>query len=262
MDESAQSDPGSTGAVTRDRFLDGALELLQPTQGYRAGMDAALLAAAIDLDPGERGLEAGCGAGVALLQAAIRRPGARLVGVERDPEALALAVENAARSGLSDRVQARLGDVGRGFAGQGFLQEGEAPFDLAFANPPFFDDPTAIRGPAEAKRGAWIADAGLDAWIRFLTRAIRDGGRLVLIHRAERLFDLLALMGGQCGSFRIRPVYPFADAPAKRVLVRAVKGGRAPLVLSPPLVLHDRGGGKHTARAEAILRGRENLDWD
>ena len=50
-------------------------------------------------------------------------------------------------------------------------------------------------------------------------------------------------------------------APAKRVLVRAIKTGRAPLRLLPPLVLHARGGAKHTAEAEAILRGAAALDW-
>jgi tRNA1(Val) A37 N6-methylase TrmN6 len=60
----------------------------------------------------------------------------------------------------------------------------------------------------------------------------------------------------------VRPVQPFADAPAKRVLVRARRGGRAPLVLLPPLVLHDRAGAaKHTAEAEAVLRGEAALAW-
>jgi tRNA1(Val) A37 N6-methylase TrmN6 len=63
------------------------------------------------------------------------------------------------------------------------------------------------------------------------------------------------------GSFRIRPIQPFADQPAKRVLVRAVKGGRAPLALLPPLVLHPRDGTKHTPEAEAILRGEARLPW-
>ena len=54
---------------------------------------------------------------------------------------------------------------------------------------------------------------------------------------------------------------PFADAPAKRVLVRAVKTGKAPLRLLPPLILHDRSGAKHTPEAEAVLRGEAGLDW-
>ena len=82
-----------------------------------------------------------------------------------------------------------------------------------------------------------------------------------MIHRADRLADLLALLAAKAGSFQIRPVHPFADAPAKRVLVRAVKTGKAPLVLLPPLVLHDRSGAKHTPEAEAILRGEAGLAW-
>jgi tRNA1(Val) A37 N6-methylase TrmN6 len=249
------------GPTSEDLLLGGRVRLLQPLKGYRAGMDAALLAAALDLKPGERALEAGCGAGAALFQGFARAPEAYFTGVERDPEALELARRNVALNGAEGRVRVRAGDVGRGFAGQGFLEKGEAPFDLAFANPPFFDDPAAIRGPAEERRGAWIADAGLDAWTRFLLKAVREGGRVVMIHRAERLMDLLALMGATGGSFQIRPVHPHADEPAKRVIVRAVKTGKAPLRLLPPLVLHERGGAKHTAEAEAVLRGEAGLGW-
>ena len=46
-----------------------------------------------------------------------------------------------------------------------------------------------------------------------------------------------------------------------RILVRATKGGKAPLLLLPPLVLHDRSGAKHTPEAEAVLRGEAALDW-
>jgi tRNA1(Val) A37 N6-methylase TrmN6 len=75
------------------------------------------------------------------------------------------------------------------------------------------------------------------------------------------LGDLLALLAPKAGSIQIRPVQPFADQPAKRVLVRAVKTGKAPLRLLPALVLHDHDGGKHAAAAEAILRGEADLPW-
>lgn len=246
----------SAGAeVTEDGLLDGRVRLRQTRAGYRAGLDAALLAAACDAPAGGRVIEAGCGPGGALLAAAVRRPAASFTGVERDPLALALARENIALNGMSDRVEALGGDVGAGFRALGL-----EPFDAALANPPFFDDPGALRGPAPAKAAAWMADDGLFAWTAFLMKAAREGGTITVIHRADRLADLLALLGAKCGSFRIRPVQPFADAPAKRVLVRAVKTGKAPLVLLPPLVMHEREGAKHTARAEAILRG-EPLDW-
>ena len=90
---------------------------------------------------------------------------------------------------------------------------------------------------------------------------MREGGSVTLIHRADRLADILALLGAKCGSFQVRPIHPFADAPAGRVIVRAVRGGKAPLQLLPALVLHERGGAKHTPEAEAILRGEAGLPW-
>ena len=237
--------------------MGGRVRLRQPKPGYRAGMDAALLAAASEAASGERVLEAGCGAGGALLQAAARWPGAALTGVERDPVALALAVENIALNEATGRVAAFAGDVGAKFGALGLPR-----FDAAMANPPFFDDPGALRAPHPARTGSYMADDGLEAWTRFLLAAVKDGGRVTVIHRADRLGDLLALLGEKGGSIRIRPIQPFADAPAKRVLVRAVRGGKAPLMLLPALVLHDRvGEGKHTAEAEAILRGETGLGW-
>ena len=119
----------------------------------------------------------------------------------------------------------------------------------------------AMTSPAPAKSGAWMADGGLAAWTGFCLKAVREGGTITIIHRADRLADILQLLTPKAGSFRIRPIAPFADAPAKRVIVRAIKTGKAPLVLLPPLVLHDREGGKHSAEAEAILRGEAALGW-
>jgi len=250
---------------TLDLALGGRVRLYQPSKGYRAGLDAALLAAAVELGASETALEAGCGPGAALLQVAWRTQspdltGPSLVGVERDAAALALAQRNIALNGETARVTAIGGDVSTPFSK--LAPECKlAPFDAVFANPPFFDDPTSLRGPAPERRDAYIADAGLTVWADFMLKAVRQGGRITLVHRADRLSDILACLADGAGSFRIRPVQPFADQPAKRVLVRAIKSGKAPLVLLPPLVLHARDGTKHTPEAEAILRGEAGLGW-
>jgi tRNA1(Val) A37 N6-methylase TrmN6 len=252
MDE---SDADETGAFTDDRILGGRIVLRQPAKGYRAGLDAALLAAACDAGAGARAVAAGCGVGAVLVAAALRSPEARFVGVERDAAAAALARHNVAANGLAARIAVLEGDVDAGRPPPG------APFDAALCNPPFFDDPGALRGPHPAKRGAHLADAGLAAWTTWLLAAVRDGGTITLIHRADRLADLLALLGARAGSFQVRPIQPFADEPAGRVVLRAVRGGKAPLRLLPALVLHERGGAKHAVAAEAILRGESALAW-
>lgn len=246
--------PQSEDAVAESALLGGRVRLRQPVKGYRAGMDAALLAAVVMAEPGQQVVEAGCGAGAVLMQIAARRPGASLTGLERDPVMAALARENAALNGTEASILE--GDVAAGFRALDL-----PPFDWAVSNPPFFDDPGALRAPAEGKRGAWMADDGLKAWTTFLLKSVREGGRIVVIHRADRLADLLALLGETAGSFAVRGIHPHADEPAKRVLVQAIKTGKAPLRLLPPLVLHDRSGAKHTPEAEAILRGEAGLGW-
>ena len=242
--------------ATPDRLLNGRISLFQSPSGYRAGMDAALLAAACDAPANARVLEAGCGPGGVLLAAATRCVGARFMGIESDLEALTLARRNIDMNRLAAWVEVLEADVTQPFAKLAL-----APFDAVMANPPFFDDPSALRGPAPAKAKAWMADGGLAAWTTFLTKAVREGGTLTLIHRADRLADMLNLLAPKAGSFQIRPIHPHADDPAKRVIVRAIKTGKAPLRLLPPLILHPRDGAKHTSEAEAILRGDAALEW-
>ena len=250
------SHSSAANGVSEDRLLNGRLMLRQPAKGYRAGVDAALLAAACDATAGQRVLELGCGVGAVMLAAAIRRPDAMFVGLERDEGTLALARANIALNGLGKRVSASAHDLAAGLRGHGL-----ASFDAVLANPPFFDDPARLRAPHPARRAAHLTAEGLGVWIDVMLGALRTGGTLTLIHRADRLGDVLSLIAPRAGSVRVRPVQPFADQPAKRVVVRAVRGGRAPLALLPGLVLHDRTEAKYTPQAEAILRGEVGLDW-
>ena len=277
--------------VTLTHLLGGRVKVMQPQKGYRIGMDGALLAAACASIPKVKAaLELGCGVGGALLSLKARCPALRLTGIEREAGYVALAQDNVRLNAMED-VAILAGDIGQGFRSVDFTASSPVPFkrversesiafasegdhevvegakphtprfDLVFSNPPYFDDPDLLRAPHDTKRPAWIADDGLDAWLDFAQSAVVDGGHIVFIHRADRLADILSGLSKKCGSFVIRPVLPFADKDAKRVLVRAQRLGKAPLRLLPPLILHDDGERKHTPEVEAILRGEAALNW-
>ena len=81
-----------------------------------------------------------------------------------------------------------------------------------------------------------------------------------MIHKPERLGDILSLLDGRAGAIDIFPLWPGAGKPARRILVRAVKASAAATTLHPGLVLHDADG-RYSLQAEAILRGGAGLDF-
>lgn len=240
--------------VTHDRFLDGAVTVVQPAKGYRAGMDAVLLAASLAARGGESIAEAGCGAGTALLCAAHRLSVCSFSGFERNAEALALARAGVAANACQQRVTLVELDVGERPA------ELENRFDQSFCNPPFFER-GAVRAPSPDRQAAYLADTPLKAWILFLHHITRPGGRMTMIHRAAALGELLELLGPRTGEIEILPVRPAPGAAAGRVIVRARKGlRRGPVTLYDGLALHDLAGGPVSSRADDALRGGA-LEW-
>lgn len=238
---------------THDRFLGGAVSVLQPAGGYRAGMDAVLLAASLSARDGEALAEAGCGAGAALLCAAHRLPRCSFTGFERDAASLALARDGAAANGF-DHVDVRAHDVADRLAAL------ENVYDQAFSNPPYFD-PATVRAPSAGRQAAFLADTPLKAWILFLHHITRPGGRVTLIHRAAALAELVEQLAPRFGAIELLPIRPAPGAAAHRVLVRARKGlRRGPLTLYDGLTLHESAGGPATSRAEACFNGGA-LEW-
>lgn len=239
--------------VTYDLFLNGAVTVIQPARGYRAGMDAVLIASALYASPGESLAEAGCGAGAALLCAAHRLDGCSFTGFERDPAMVALARDGSAANGFT-AVDIRNHDVGERLAAL------ENVYDQSFANPPFFE-PGAVRAPAEGRQAAYLAETPLKAWILFLHHITRPGGRITLIHRAAALADLLELLNPRTGEIEVLPIRPSPGAPAHRILTRARKGlRRGPVTLYDGLALHETAGGPSTTRASASLAGGA-MEW-
>jgi tRNA1(Val) A37 N6-methylase TrmN6 len=235
--------------TTHDIFLKGALTIEQPSKGYRAGTDAVLLAAAAAAIPVDKALEAGCGVGTVLLSLASLRadPALRLTGIEKDEAAWCLAKANATRNPLPGEIKLVLGDV---------LAPDEAllsQFDLVFSNPPFFDDHQAIRDPDQSRHSAYILGAPLDQWIKSMLALAKPKGRFLMIHRADRLPDILAVLRGKAGDIGVCPIRPRAGEPAKRVVVSARKGSRAPLRLLAGIDMHPPlGEGRFSAAYQAI----------
>ncbi len=234
---------------TDDRFLGGRVIVRQPARGFRSGLDAVMLAAAVPAGARDDVLELGAGAGAASLCLAARVADCAITGIEIVSALVALANDNALANGMSACVRFVAGDA------LAVSDEFKRSFAHVFSNPPFHGDDGEIS--PDSGRDTALRDQGrLGDWLAAGLKRVVSGGTFTAILRADRMAEALAALPEQ--GIAIIPLWPRAGEPAKRIIVQARKGSRAPLALRPGLVLHEADG-SYTPEADAILRDGASL---
>lgn len=253
------ANPPQAVETTEDDFVGGKIRIRQPAQGFRAGGDAVLLAAAIAPRSGERVLDVGCGVGTVGLCLLARFGDCHVTGVDIQPEFVTLARENAALNKLADKTEFLVSNIK---INSETIEENS--FDQVMMNPPYFDgnthppSPHASRAAARSELGE--GGATLEDWVNFAHRVLKNGRRLTMINRTERLDDILKCLRGKFGSVVIYPLWPRLGEPAKRVIVVARKGKRGPMRILPGLVIHKPHDNSYTPEAEAVMADTGGLD--
>ncbi len=250
--------PDDAPATTRDAFYGGRLVLTQPAKGHRSGTDAVLLAAAAPPSFSGTCYDMGAGVGAVGLGIALLRTASKVVLVERDAAAVALAWANAA---ALDRAEVSVAECD--LLDRTALRRAlPARAALVVTNPPFFDPQQSRPSPDASRRAAHVLDerAGIEDWIAACLDRLDDRGTFVAIHAAAALPAILAALANATGGITVKPVLPHAGKAAHRVLVRAAKSSRAPFRLAAPLVLHGNDN-QFTAEAERLHRGEASLNW-
>jgi tRNA1(Val) A37 N6-methylase TrmN6 len=242
---------------TEDAFLAGKLRLRQPKSGHRAGHDAMLLAAATSARSGDCVVDFGAGVGAAGLALAKRVVGVKLVMVEIDEALAGFARENAASNAIAAEVAVLdVASTPEAFAAAGLIPDS---VEVVLMNPPFNDSVRHRASPDKARATAHVAAATtLETWVHAARRILKTGGVLTLIWRADGLAEVLAALGRGFGSLGILPVHGEAATPAIRVLIRAIKGGKAPLRIHSALMLNDEQGVPNK-QVQDILAGKTIL---
>ena len=236
--------------TSQDRFLGGRVLVRQPAEGFRAGLDAVMLAAAVPAHAGETALELGSGVGTASLCLAKRIENLTVIGLEIDQHLADMANGNAAANTMDGRVSFHLGDA---------LDPPEAlrrPFAHVFCNPPFHEGEVS---PNRSRARALQDEGRLADWLVAGLKRTVSGGSFTIILRADRLHEALAAMPER--GVAIIPLWPRVGEPAKRVIIQARNGSRSPLRLLPGMALH-AAEGHYTPEADAVLRACASLPLD
>ena len=240
--ENATKDvPIDRTAVTK--FFEDKLTLHQFSDGLRSINDAVLLAASVEAQPGNKILELGCGTGAAMLSLAYRISGIAITGLEKQPEVANLASRNAVLNGFGNNISIVVSDLRQAK----LMPES---FDQIIANPPFVELESANQS-SDSTASSTNSNILRD-WVDCAFSMLRPKGSATFIYPADRMDALLTELAHKTKDITVFPLWPMAERPAKRVLIRAQKNDNTSLRILPGLILYTPKGNL-TAKAKAIM---------
>lgn len=215
------------------------LKLIQKTDGFCFGVDAVLLSHFAHIRRGDRVLDMGTGTGIVPVLLAGKTPAASITGLEIQEPMAEMAARSVQLNGLESRVKIVHGDIRR--AVQLF---GKASFDVVTVNPPYMKPGGGLVNPGDMKAvSRHEILCTLEDVVQMATMVLAPGGQFVMVHRPERLVDIVYLMRSQQLEPKyIRFVHPSPYKKANMILIRGYKGGKPELKMMEPLYVYDEKG--------------------
>ena len=241
---------------TDDTLFGGKVLIRQPLKGYRVAIDPIFLAAAVPAQNDDKVLDIGCGIGAASICLAYRLNNVRVHGVDSERECVRLAAENVQANNQNGRLEIIHGDLSSPPP-----RFSPGSYSHVMVNPPFFENASGRISPYIIKANSnHEGNNNLESWLRFCLTMVQQNGTITLVHRPERLDEILSILYGKVGDIKIFPLWPTKNKPAKRLIIQGIKGSKGESCLFQGMVLHTSDN-KYTPEAEEILWHGKALDW-
>ena len=222
-----------------EEVLFGSIRMKIPDAQFRVSTDSMVLADFCRVKPGSRVLDLGCGCGTLGLLLLGADETLRVSGIEIQEAAARQAQENAEENGFSAHMHIICGDLRQAHA-----QIVPGSFDCVLSNPPYYPPESGYLHTQSSLCAARSERCcPFDALCAAAARALKWGGRFFLVHKPERLVDLLTgLRSTRLEPKRIRFVRHRAGSGVNLVLIESRLGGKPGLQYEPDLLLYDADG--------------------
>jgi tRNA1Val (adenine37-N6)-methyltransferase len=215
------------------------LKLIQKKDGFCFGVDAVLLANFADIKKGDRVIDLGTGTGIISVLLAGKTEAEKVTGLEIQPQVAEMAERSIKLNNLESRVNIVCGDI------KNTVQHfGASSFDAVVTNPPYMNNGGGLVNPTDSLAIArHEIMCTLEDVIKASSKLLKPGGRFAMVHRPDRLVDIIFLMR-TCGiepKF-IRFVHPSPYKKANILLIKGTRGGKPQLKMMEPLYVYDEKG--------------------
>ena len=215
-------------------YLPNGITLEIPPGAFPLSTDSMALAHFAKLPRNARVLDLGSGCGTLGLLLCASSQHCHVTGMERDPAAHKAALRNIGRNGLTSRMEsicADFRDVSSNFE--------PGHFSVCISNPPYFSGGPASLTLPEARKET---DCSLADLMESAAYALKFGGDFFLVHRPERLAEIIALGAGhQLEAKQLLLLRHRENGPISLVLLQLRKGGKPGLKIEEAALFHSQG---------------------
>lgn len=226
--------------------------VFQDTDDYAFSQDSVFLANMAKLSPSDAVLDLGCGSGILSTLALVKKHVKKAVGIELQPRVADMARDSAIQNGLQDKFEVICADV----KDIRSILKAES-FDKVLCNPPYFtnsgnsgqksvsdegNDALNVNARTEKSVSRTESTATLDDFVKGASYALRFGGDAWFVIKADRMASLIYSLK----SYNLEPkeatlIYPKPTSDVDVVILKARKGAKEGLKISPFFVTDDNG---------------------
>ena len=216
----------------------------QPTDAFRGGLDAVLLAMATPIINNGFVLDVGCGAGaVGLIYAHMTSDTVYIQGIEKSDVFYQYAQNNVCANGWQNRMYIQQSDI------VDLIPTAQEKYDLIMTNPPYDQSHTGTPSKNPLKHIAHTeTTVNLCQWIHFCLQSVKTRGIITMIHKTDRLPHILHCVSDKKVGIKIRPIITKHGEKSSRILVHICKGINTPFILHPPITIYKNGIYTETAK--------------
>lgn len=217
-------------------------QIIQNPEKFCFGIDAVLLSEFAKVKSGENVVDFGTGTGILPILLEAKTKGSQFIGLEIQDESADMARRSVSYNGLEDKIEIVTGDIKDALS-----IFGASSFHVVTCNPPYMANQQGIINPKDAKAIARHEIlCNLEDVISQGSKVLKQRGRMYLIHRPNRIVDIMNLMRKyHIEPKRMRFVHPYIDKKPTMVMIEGLKGGNPELIVEPPLIMYQAPGIYH-----------------
>lgn len=238
-----------------DDLQYNGLKVIQKKDGFCFGVDAVLLANFADVKARENVIDLGTGTGIIPILLAGKTKAQTITGLEIQPEMSEMAMRSVSLNKLEGRIKIVCGDIK-----DSIHYFGLSKFNVVVSNPPYMNKNGGLVNPSDT-----IAIARheilctLEDVIEVSSKLLVPGGQLAMVHRPERLVDIIYNMRNYGIEPKyIRFVHPSPYKKANLLLVKGTRGGNPQLKMMEPLYVYNEKGDYSDEINQIYCRGHQS----